>query len=559
MNPETHDEASPRGPAKRGHRILANLGWVLGGAVLTLFLVADPLDVHPVDLWMHDLLGHREGGETTAMTAEAAEGQLWTCGMHPQVIQEEPGQCPICGMDLVPLAFGDAGHEGHDHGAAASAATVWICEEHPEIRESEPGECPIDGRPLVPVETAVAETGTTGGAGGEREILFYRNPMDPTITSPVPAKDEMGMDYVPVYADQADAARRAGPVVRIDPVVVQNMNVEIQPVERRDVAREIRTVGYLEYDQQRMVTVTTKYSGWVEKVYVNYLGEPVTEGQPLFDIFSPELVQTEQELLSALEYTRRMEAAPEDVRRRAEALVDAARRRLAYWDITPEQVERLETTREVFRTLTVTAPASGMVMKRMPGLLGMAAKPGMELFHIADLSSLWVSVEVFEDQLAWVREGSTAQVSLSYFPGERFTGRVRFIEPEVSEKTRTVALKLEVPNREGKLRSGMYATVLFRPVAAANAVAVPSQAVLRTGDRELVIVALGEGRFAPREVQLGSEGEGYVEVRSGLEAGERIVTSAQFLIDSESNLQAAIQKMIEAKRRTAMKGRENDA
>lgn len=548
MNPETRNETSPKGAAKRGRRALANLGWVLGGAVLTLFLVADPLDVHPVDLWLHNVLTHRGPGVGGSQAAEH-EGMLWTCGMHPQVIQEEPGQCPICGMDLVPLGMGESGHD-HEAAVEASAATVWTCEEHPEIRESEPGECPIDGRPLVPAEPAA-----------EREILFYRNPMDPTITSPVPAKDEMGMDYVPVYADQADAARRAGPVVRIDPVVVQNMNVEIQLVERRDVAREIRTVGYLEYDQQRMVTVTTKYSGWVEKVYVNYLGEPVRKGQPLFDIFSPELVQTEQELLSALEYARRMEAAPKDVRRRAEALVDAARRRLAYWDITPEQVERLERTGEVFRTLTVTAPASGMVMKRMPGLVGMAAKPGMELFHIADLSSLWVSVEVFEDQLAWVREGSTAEVTLSYFPGERFTGRVRFIEPEVSEKTRTVALKLEVPNRQGKLRSGMYATVLFRPVAAANAVAVPTQAVLRTGDRELVIVALGEGRFAPREVQLGSEGEGYVEVRSGLEAGQRIVTSAQFLIDSESNLQAAIQKMIEAKRRTALEAErgKNDA
>jgi RND family efflux transporter MFP subunit len=346
-------------------------------------------------------------------------------------------------------------------------------------------------------------------------------------------------------------SRSAGPVVTIDPTTVQNMNVRTASVERRTVAREIRTVGYLEYDQQKMVSVTTKYSGFVEKVYVNYKGQPVGRGQPLFEIYSPELVQTERELLSSLEFARRMEGAPEEARRRAESLVAAARQRLSYWDITPEQVERLEETGEIHRTLTVTSPASGVVMMRKPGLEGMAAKPGMELFHIADLSSLWLSVEVFEDQLAWVREGSEADVTLSYFPGEHFTGRVRYIEPEVSEETRTVSLMLEVPNRSRKLKSGMYATVVFRPAAAEAAVAVPSQAVLRTGERNVVIVALGDGRFAPREVTLGASGEGYVQVLEGLSAGERIVTSSQFLIDSESNLKAAVQKMVKQKKARA--------
>lgn len=549
MNPETRNETSPKGAGKRGRRALANLGWVLGGAVLTLFLVADPLSLHPVDTWLHTVLSHREPGASEDGVAEH-EGMLWTCGMHPQVVQEEPGQCPICGMNLVPLDLGEAGHEGHDHEAAvaASAATVWTCEEHPEIRESEPGECPIDGRPLVPVEPDVAATAKTDG---EREILFYRNPMDPSITSPVPRKDEMGMDYVPVYADEAEGegqpALNDGPVVFIDPATVQNMNVQTVPVERRTVAREIRTVGYLEYDQQKMVSVTTKYSGFIEKVYVNYVGEPVAEGQPLFEIYSPELVQTEQELLSALEYSRRMANAPEESRGRAESLVQAARQRLAYWDINPEQVERVEETGQVHRTLTVTAPGSGVVMMRMKGLEGMAARPGMELFHIADLSSLWLNVEVFEEQLSWVREGSMADVTLSYFPGEHFTGRVRYIEPEVSEKTRTVSLMLEVPNRNRKLKSGMYATVVFRPPAAESTVAVPSQAVLRTGQRNVVIVALGEGRFAPREVTLGVSGEGYVQVLEGLSGDETIVISSQFLIDSESNLKAAIQRMVAEK------------
>jgi|GEM_PF-188036 len=537
---------------------LAPVAWLIVGFVLAGVVFVDPFGVLPFDDWLRERVAM-----AGSSMEEVPEGTLWTCGMHPNVIQEEPGACPICGMDLVPLRDGTgasaADHAGHDHGMAAdgsramAAVTKWVCADFPDQVFDEPGDCPIDGTPLVEKEQ---EGGMAGTMSGEREILFYRNPMDPNITSPEPRQDEMGMAYVPVYSDEVDGesmgapgSMSSGPVVSIDPVTVQNMNVQTVMVERRNVSREIRTVGYLEYDQQKMVSVTTKYSGFVEKVHVNYVGEPVRKGQPLFEIYSPELVQTEQELLSALDYARRMENASPDARRRAQSLVEAARQRLSYWDIMPEQVAHLEETGQVNRTLAVTAPSSGVVMMRMSGLEGMAAKPGMELFHIADLSSLWLSVEVFEDQLAWVREGSEADVTFSYFPGEHFTGKVRYIEPEVSEKTRTVSLRLEVPNRSRKLKSGMYATVVFRPMAAEAAVAVPNQAVLRTGERNVVIVALGEGRFAPREVTLGASGEGYVQVLDGLRAGERIVTSSQFLIDSESNLKAAIQKMVEERRR----------
>jgi len=273
----------------------------------------------------------------------------------------------------------------------------------------------------------------------------------------------------------------------------------------------------------------------------------VRRGQPLFEIYAPELVQTQQELLSSISFARRLEGAPEEARQRAESLVEAARSRLGYWDIGEDQVRRLVEDGIVARTLTVTAPAGGVVMKRMPALEGMAVQPGMELFHIADLSYLWLSVEVFEDQLPWLREGSAGRIELSYFPGETFTGEVRFVEPQVNEATRTVDLRLEVPNPDGRLRAGMYATVRFAPVMAAETVAVPSLAVLRTGERNLVIVALGEGRFAPREVTLGAEGGGLVQVLSGLEAGERVVTSSQFLLDSESNLREAIQKLLAAR------------
>ena len=503
--------------------------WALAGALVMLFLVVDPLGVSPVDGWLgiesSVAIGHGNG--------DGHGDGLWTCGMHPQVLEEAPGQCPICGMNLVPLRQDDGNGEEHGHG-------LWTCPMHPEVLEEESGSCPICGMDLVEVKEEVGN--------GEREILFYRNPMDPTITSPVPRKDNMGMDYVPVYADEARSAATDGAVVTINPAVQQNMNVITERVTRRDISHRIRTVGYLDYDQEKMVSVTTKFPGFIEKTYVNYIGQPVGRGDPLFEIYAPELVQTEQELLSALRYATSLGAAPEETRQRAEALLEAARLRLSYWDISDEQVRRLEETGEVFRTLQVTAPAGGVVMKRMPGLEGMAVRPGMELLHIADLSDLWLTVEIFEDQLPWLDVGSTAMITMTYFPGETFHGRVRYIEPEVAQKTRTIQLTLEVPNRGSRLRVGMYATVVFEPVAAKDAIAVPSQAVLRTGERNVVIVALGDGRFAPREVRLGPQGEGFLQVLEGLSDGDEIVTSAQFLIDSESNLREAIQKMIAAKR-----------
>lgn len=511
---------------KDNKKRLRTVALVLGATVIGILLA---------QFLPPDLLGlrHSDSGMTEDMAE--SEGQLWTCGMHPNVIQDEPGQCPICGMNLTPMRGGEDAHAGHDHAASTGE---WTCPDHPSIVESEPGTCPIDGLELVPVAggaTGVAEKG---------EILFYRNPMDPTITSPVPAKDFMGMDYVAVYADGGAGAMGSDATVKIDPAMVQNMNVRSETVTRRDLTQSIRTVGYLEYDEQRMVTVTTKYSGWVERVYVNYVGEKVRRGEPLFEVYSPELVQTEQELLSALAFAREMADAPEDARKRTESLVQSARTRLGYWDISPRQIALLEETGEVFRTLKVAAPSDGLVMKRMAGLEGMAVKPGMEIFHIADLSSLWISVELFENQIAWVREGALAQVALPYFPGEEFSGKVRFLEPELSEKTRTMRAMIEMPNPGGRLRKGMYATVDFRPVIARDAVAVPTQAVLRTGQRNVVVVALGDGRFAPREVTLGHEAEGYAQVLSGLEAGAEVVTSAQFLLDSESKLREAIQKMI---------------
>ena len=495
MNYSENDTTSP------GGKIFRAVLWMAAGAVIAVgivFLIGFPISPGDGD-------------------AAVEEVQLWTCGMHPEVLQEEPGICPICHMDLTPLRTDSAGsegaaHEGHNH----ATEELWTCPMHPDFLESEPGSCPICGMDLVPAtDTSVGGNGT---------------------------------------ADHGKPAKET--TVTIDPVVVQNMNVRTAPVQRRDLGRAIRTVGHLEYDQERMVSVTTRYQGFVEKVFVASVGQPVDEGDPLFEVYSPELVQTQQELLSAVQYARRMADADPETRRRAESLVASVRQRLSYWDITEKQVAEIEASGKVLRTLTVVSPIGGVIMKRKHGLEGMAIRPGMEALHVADLSTLWLTAEVYEGQLPWLGRGSTADISFDYFPGERFTGRVRNLEPEVSPSTRSVKLIIEVPNRNRKLKVGMYATVSFKPVVARNAVVVPAQAVIRSGVRDVVVVALGEGRFAPREVTLGAQSDGLIQVIDGLDGSEEIVTSSQFLIDSESNLRAAVQKMIAAKRNEMQGGGE---
>ena len=475
---------------------LKAMAWILVGVLMTVFLAVDPLNIHPVDEWIWST-AHRSADDPGAGSASV---QLHTCPMHPDIVQDHSDSCPICGMDLVPVetdTVDTAAATAHHHPS-------WTCPMHPQIVDGKPGSCPICGMDLVEVEA---------------EPVGHHDPVE---------EHEAG----------------AGPIVRIDPMVIQKMNVTTETIGRRDIVRRIRTVGHLDYDQEGMVTVTTRYPGFVEKVYIDSVGQRVRRGDALFDVYAPELVQTQRELLSAIRYADSLVAAPEDVRRRAQELVVAARTRLEYWNLTAQQVQSIEASGQVQRTVTVFSPSSGTVMHRTHGLEGMAIQPGMDVIHIADLSKLLLSAEVFEDQLRWVDVGTPAIIHITYLPGDPIIGRVRFIEPEVQEKTRTVNLMIEVPNPGGRLKVGLFADVRFEPVLVPAAVAVPSQAVLRTGERDVLIIALGDGRFAPREVRLGVEGDdGFVQVLDGLEAGELVVTSAQFLIDSESNLRAAISKL----------------
>jgi len=401
---------------------------------------------------------------------------------------------------------------------------------------------------LLPSE---AKTTPSPVKGGEREVLYWYAPMDPTYIMDKPGKSPMGMDLIPKYADEVE--EESDSAIRIDPATVQNIGVMTATVNRGDLKVEIRTVGTLDYNERNIFWVNTKYDGWIEKVYVNYIGDRVREGMPLFEIYSPDLVSTQEEYLSALTYREKMAGSGfPDAQARAENLLAASRSRLRYWDITDEQIARLEKNGQTTKTLTVMSPVDGIVVQKMDQALeGMYAKAGMNLYKVADLSTLWVHVDIYEFQLPWIKKGQQARIEISYYPGEVFVGKVLFFYPYLDETTRTIRVCLEIPNTDDKLRPEMFATVTFSPVAAKDAVLVPEMAVLHSGERDVVVIDLGGGRFEPRDVRLGLQGNGQYQVLEGLESGERIVTSAQFLIDSESNLREAINKMLMAKKGAA--------
>ena len=381
-------------------------------------------------------------------------------------------------------------------------------------------------------------------AQAEKKIKYWQAPMDPTFVSDKPGKSPMGMELIPVYEDEAEEAP-AG-TIRIDPVFVQNIGVQSIELERTDIPFTIRTVGNLTYDDSQIAWVNTKYDGWIEKVYVNYVGEPVDKGQKLFEIYSPELVTTQKEYLQALEYANLMRQLnyPE-IADRAQSLLNSSRERLKYWDITDDQIKELEESRELSRTLAVVSPGNGLVVEKMDQALeGMYVKAGMNLYKIVDLSNMWVEVEIFENQVPWLKIGQRAKVELPNEPGKRYWGRVRYLYPFFNPKTRTMKVSIELPNPEQKLRADMYVNVIFDVPSARDVLAVPEEAVIHSGTRNIVVLDRGNGRFQVKEVVLGVNGAGLWEVKEGLQAGDRIVVSSQFLIDSESNLQEAIQKIV---------------
>ena len=369
------------------------------------------------------------------------------------------------------------------------------------------------------------------------KLLYYRNPMGLPDTSPVAKKDAMGMDYIPVY--EGDEADDSG-TVTISPAKVQMLGVQTAPVELRKLTRTIRAVGTVQADERRLYIVNTKFEGWIEKLHVNATGQRVDRGEPLMEIYAPELVVAEQEYLLAWRSLQSMGAASAENRDAANELAEAALQRLRNWDISDDQLKELQHKGKIMRTLILRAPANGVVLEKM-AVDGMHFMPGEPLYRIADLSSVWLIADVFEQDLGALRVGENAKITVNAYPGATFGGKVDFIYPTVSPQTRTGKVRIVIANTDARLKTGMYASVALAATLGDRPVlAVPESAVIDSGTQQVVLVERGEGKFEPRPVKLGAHADGVYEIRDGLSANERVVVSANFLIDAESNLKAAL-------------------
>ena len=420
--------------------------------------------------------------------ARAAESeQLYTCSMHPQILLDHPGDCPICGMKLVPLRSNKA---------------------------------------------AIPDPAASPAAS--RKIKYYKSTMNPGEISDHPGKDSMGMDMVPVYSDEASAANEDA--INIDPVTIQKMNLQTGVVRQGPVRRSIRAVGTVEFNQEGLHDVTTKYGGWIEKLFVDATWTQVRAGDPLFEIYSPDLYNAELNYLVAVQ-NEGAAGGP---------LTEAARERLRLFDVSDEFMAELARSGHAPRTYLFRAPVAGVVMAK-DAVQGMMVKPGQRIYRIADLSTVWVNAQIYENDLAFVHPGQGVHVHSTYGGDRDFTGKVDLLIPEVETATRTAQARIVLPNPDLALKPGMFVEVRLETELSPSAVLVPDAAVLRSGERDTVFVARGNGEFIPHEVKLGVRTEdNYYQVLSGLNAGERVVTSGQFLLDSESQLREAIQKMLRA-------------
>jgi multidrug efflux pump subunit AcrA (membrane-fusion protein) len=410
-----------------------------------------------------------------------AAKQLYTCGMHPQIIRDEPGDCPICGMKL------------------------------------------------QPVRANVAVTAAEKSSGAHK-VRFYKSSMIPGQISEKPGKDSMGMDMVPVY--EGEDAQSTD--IRIDAATIQRMNLKTALVASGPVRREFRTVGTIAYNEEGLRDITTKYEGWIEKLFVNSTWTDIKAGDPLFEIYSPDLYNAQLNALVAL----RGEGAA------GGPLTRAALARLRLFDLPDDFVAELGRSGEARRTYVFRAPSSGVVIEKM-ALAGQMMKPGERIYRLADLSTVWALAQIYESDLPFMRAGQPVTVRTTYGTERSFEGKVALLLPQVEEQTRTITARIILDNSDGFLRPGMFTNIKWSAQLADSAVLVPEIAVLRSGERDTVFIALEGGSFEPREVKLGNRSEGgNYEVLSGLSAGDRVVTSGQFMLDSESQLREAIQKML---------------
>jgi RND family efflux transporter MFP subunit len=400
--------------------------------------------------------------------------------------------------------------------AGSLDTSYWSCPMHPDVHEHGPGACPICGMTLQEVTAAPSDTG-----------MADMNTMT----------DMTDMTDMVMPGESAGLARAE---VQIDPRRQQLIGVRTGPVERRALTQPIRAVGTVRYDETRLADINVKVSGWIEELYVDYTGQFVEEGQPLFTLYSQELLSTQQEYLLALESRDQLrESQIADARVYADRIVDAARQRLALWDLPPDLVQALADGREPSHTIPFRSPVGGFVIEKRV-VQGQHISAGQSLYTVADLSEVWVEADLYEEELSLVREGARATVTVAAYQGERFQARVIYIYPYVEEQTRTVRVRLALSNPNGRLKPGMYADVTL-DVSLGEGVVVPTNALLDSGAEQHVFVAQGDGYFEPRPVVVGRRLGDSVQILDGLEGGETVATSATFFIDSESQLRSALQ------------------
>ena len=451
---------------------------------------------------------------------EHVAGEKYTCGMHPWIITDKPGDCPICGMKLTKIETQpETGQAGSDQGSGNKGEDDFFADIDPKAR-------------------------------GERKILFYRNPMDPMVTSPTPAKDQMGMDYVPVYEDEAvppkGGAIEGLATVRAGEDVIRRSGVQTAPAVRATAGRTIRTVGIVVPDETRVRHVQTKVEGWIERLYVNYTGQYVTAGQPLAAIYSPELLSTQEEYLRAKKTAEGFTSSPDpQVRSIGEDLVRSARRRLELYDVPESFVAALEKKGTPQKAVNIVAPFAGYVTVK--GVFeGHKVEPGAELFTLTDLSRVWIEASLYEYEAGAAAVGKEATLTLSQQPGLALSGKVTFVSPVLSPESRTLTVRFEFPNPGLVLKPQMYVDVALA-LAASAGVVVPDAALMDTGLRTVVFVETAPGTFEPRVVSVGVRGDGQAEILAGLREGELVAVKANFLLDSESRLRSAIERMTSGK------------
>jgi len=420
------------------------------------------------------------GDETHTHLSE--DGQLYSCGMHPKIISDEPGLCPICEMNLTPIKNNNS------------------------------------------------------KSSGEKKILYWRAPMDPNEIYDEPGKSKMGMDLVPVYDDEGSAQG----FVTIDPEVQQNMNIKTDIVKIRKLSSKVTTNGVLVKDETKEYIVTTKVAGWIEKLYVNYTGQAIRKGEKLMDIYSPQLVAAQQELLTALSYQNTAnQSSLKSIKQSGDELVGDAIRKLQLFDISEKEINRLIKTKELKTYITMYAPNSGTVISKNV-LEGEKIMAGSPLLRIANLTNLWLTADIYEYELSKVKLGSNAVIKFNFLPDKNYVGEISFIYPTIDASSRTAKVRIDVSNYSGELKPDMFANVIIEGIDLGEYPVIPEYSVIRSGEKNIVIIALADGKFKPVQVKLGGYADGYYQVIEGLSEGNEIVTSSQFLIDSESNLRAAI-------------------